>query len=92
MNNQDIIANIISSSDYNSALKLLSVTNPSFLSIHKALLELKEKETCKHCDSIPIIEHVLQSEDDTKHPLCPHHDNTFCRLCGGILNKDCTPW
>lgn len=86
MNNQDIVANIISSSDYNTALKLLCVTNPSFLSIHKALLELKEKEQ--------EIQYALDNNApdiwlDKDGYICFLYENNDidqgCTSCGAIL-------
>jgi len=89
MNNPDILQQIILSSDYNSALKLLSVINPSVLSIHKALLELKEKEICPFCH---VIDAWYALDANSSHiwleqgSMCHIHD-ILCTSCGGYAKK-----
>jgi len=85
MENNDILLNIINSSDYNSSLKLLAVTNPSILSIIKSIQELKEKESCKYCDAIKICRDLECMPLDCLDPvsveiICPNH-KYICGIC-----------
>ena len=93
MNNNDIVSNIIQNSDYNSSLKLLSVTNPSFITFYKNLLELKEKETCKFCDAINLCS-TIEHEHEFGCIKCPTHgytSNVCIKYNGGkhILCENC---
>lgn len=82
MENNDILSNIIQQCDYSTAMKTLSVIQPSAFTIINNVIELKEKEICKYCESIKCVLEIMAEQNcEFHHILRPPHCSVHYGVC-----------